>query len=112
MNINEEIKYDISVKCGADFEMDCIYAEDDETPIDMSGWVIESQLREFPEARDYFTFTASADESGIHLFMPYTDTLKIPYTRGVYDIFMTSPDNATRVKLISGRAFVEPRSTR
>ena len=112
MNINEQILYNISVEPGADYDIDYIYAEDDETPVDMSGWVIESQLREFPEAKDYFSFSTSADENGIHLHMPYTTTLKIPYTRGYYDVFMTDPDHNTRVKLISGRAFITPRATR
>lgn len=110
--MNETIRFDITIDCGADYETDFQFTEDDEnTLIDMTGWSVEAQLREFPESRDCLDFTCSADTDGFHISMSGTDTAQIGYTLGFYDVFITDP-YGNRTKLVKGRAFITPRTTR
>lgn len=110
--MNETIKCDINIECDADYKADFQITEDDESIVhDMTGWGIEAQLREFPEATDYFDFTCTADENGFHISMDHTETAKIGYTLGCYDVFITDP-YGNKTKLIKGKAYIAPRATR
>lgn len=111
MNINIP-KHDITIYQGMDYSIDLIYAEDDETPIDVSEWNLDSHLRQTPESADYFEFIPVADEDGFHLSMPKEITNEITFSSGVYDVFITDPEYNIRTPLIYGSVTIIPRSTR
>lgn len=110
--MKKPITFDITIKAGSDYKVDFSYEEDDGTVISVVGWGVEAQLREFPEAFDKHDFVCTADADGFHLTMSHEETAKIGYTRGVYDVFITAPDNSVRDKLISGRAYIIPEVTK
>ncbi len=110
--MNEIPKYDLTILQGQDYSCDLIYAEDDETPVDVTGWTIQSYIRQFPEASDYFPFTCTADETGFHLTMAAAMTEKMTFSKGVYDVLLTDPDNENQTPLIYGQVSVKPRGTR
>ena len=110
--MNKLIKHDITLQQGQDYEIDLIYANDDETPIDVTGWTALSYIRQKPHSLDYFPFTCTADTSGFHLTMDKTLTDEIPFTKGVYDVIIINPDNNKKTPLIIGEVTIKPRSTR
>ncbi len=110
--MNEIPKFDLTIMQGQDYSIDLIYTEDDETPVDMTGWKIWSHIRQYPEASDYFPFTCSADGTGFHLSMPASTTGNITFSKGVYDVFIADPDNENHTPLIYGQVTVKPGGTR
>ena len=143
--------YDITIKSGADYQIDFRFASDDDSEIAQYGiliwgeilflddlstivsevwnadediwsvdgeavcgstnWVPEAQLREFPEAFEHFDFQFSIDADGIHMTMPASETKKITYARGFYDVFITD-SSGWRMKLIEGNARIIQQVTR
>lgn len=107
------LRYEITIHPNEDYQMDIIYADDDELPVDMTGWTVEAQLREFPEAHDGLDFTCSADSEKITISMAHDLTEGIGYNYGYYDVYITSPEpDSIRTRLIGGKAYILPRSTR
>ena len=110
--INEEtLVYDITIKAGVDYSIDFDYTDDDEVSVDVSGWTVESQIREYPEAINHIDFTGTADSTGFHLTMDGDTTSRLHFAMGVYDVFITD-GNGTRAKLIEGHVKVIPEVTR
>ena len=110
--MNEIPKHDIKIKQGGDYSIDFIYTDDDENPIDLTNWTIFSHIRQTPQSYDYFPFTCSADENGIHLSLSKELTDEITFSKGFYDVFITDPNNEKRTPLIQGEVTIIPRSTR
>ena len=107
MKIYEVPSFDMTIYAGADYHLDVVYSEDDIHPVDMSGWSVEATLRKFAEHNRGTEFRCSADANGIHLHMTADQTAAQDFIYGVYDVFVTDPDNNLRVKFIEGRAYVE-----
>lgn len=78
----------------------------------VGGWRIEAQLREFPESDDYFDFDVWMDQDGYHLVMANDITRLIPFTQGVYDVFVENVETGVRSKLLYGNANIIRRTTR
>ncbi len=148
---DEAINHDITIKAGADYQIDFKFVADDDSEIGQYGiliwgetlylddnssvsleiwdadidvwsvtgeviagttnWDLKGQLREFPEAFDYFDFEFSMDADGIHMMMAKEVTELITYIRGHYDVFITDADGI-RTKLIQGVARIIPQVTR
>ena len=72
---------------------------------------LDSQLREFPEARDFFDFDVTVDIDGYHLKLSHEVTEKIPFTYGVYDVFLTD-STGHRTKILQGEAKIIVGGTR
>ena len=104
--------YDITIKAGADYTIDFTYAEDDETPIDLTGWTAEAQLRETDTAPDAVDFSCSVDSAGVHLELDHDETAALRYAVGCYDVFITDPGGTSRTPLIRGQALIVPGVTR
>ena len=107
-----DIIYNITIYQGASYMLDLAYEEDDSTPIDMSGWLVEATVREFAECTDGTDFLCIADASGVHIVLTPAQTKALGYQSGEYDIFITDPDNNVRVKMVSGRANIVPDGAR
>ena len=110
--MKETLKHDLTIPVGADYQVDFIYEEDDGTVVDVSDWTVESQIREYPEANDCIEFTCTADEDGFHLTLSAEETEQLTFSQGVYDVFITSPSEIYRTKLVKGRVLVDPDTTR
>lgn len=108
--MNEIVIYDITIHKGSDYHIDFLTEDDDGTPISVEDFTVEAHLREYPESNEYLEFTGTADETGIHLDMSHSDTAKIGYTRGYYDIFLLDSDS--REKFARGKAIIIPEVTR
>ena len=103
--------YDITIKAGRDYAIDFDYTDDDEVSVDMTGWTVEAQIREFAEAINAIAFTGTADQDGIHLTMDADTTAQLRFAKGVYDVFITD-NSGTRSPLIEGHVTVIPEVTR
>lgn len=110
--MNEMMRYNITIRTGEDYIIDFAYIDDDDVAYDMTGWKVESTLREFAESNDGIDFVGKTDVDGIHLFLSSKTTKEIGYSNGEYDVFITDPDNNKRVKLIVGTAHIVAESTR
>ncbi len=110
--MNKDLIYDLTIKQGEDYSIDFIYAEDDNTPVDLTGWTIESVIREYPEAYDRIDFFCTSDSEGIHLYLGHDSTNLLTYSKGYYDVFITDPDNERRTPFITGRVSIIPRVAR
>ena len=108
----QDIIYDITIFAGTNYTIDFAYTEDDETPVSMRGWYAEATLRDFPESPDGIDFICTADALGIHLALTPSQTRDIGYRMGVYDVFVTTPDNNESIKLVKGRAYINADSAR
>lgn len=121
--------YSITIKAGVDYAVDFIYAQDNNEPVDMTGWGVAAELREFDEmyttdvpktisgrkdahVTGAIPFECSADETGIHLKMDQAVTSTIHWRQGFYDVFITNPDGTIRQPLVSGRAYIIPRTSK
>jgi hypothetical protein len=111
MREQEELIYDLTIKAGDNYSVDFDYTDDDEVSVDVSGWTVESQIREYPEAINAIAFTGTADASGYHLSMDAETTRKLRFAQGVYDVFITD-GSGIRSKLIEGHVTVIPEVTR
>lgn len=85
--------------------------EEEERIYTTGKWKIESHLRAFAEAADYFEFTVGMTGDGFFLSMPHSETKMIPYSRGVYDVFLIEEDG-TRTKILMGQARIIREVTR
>lgn len=95
---------DIVIDCAGDFGMSFTLRDEEGDLIDLTGAVVTAQLREFPESLDHFDFSCSHNGQGgqVVIGMSWRVTAKIPYTRGVYDVFVDFP-NDTRKKYLKGK---------
>ena len=72
---------------------------------------LKAQLREYPEAIDYFDFEISVDKDGYHLVLNHDVTEKIAWSYGVYDVFLIDSDG-NRTKILTGDAEIITGGTR
>lgn len=103
----------IEIDCGATFEMDIILRDDGGSPIDLTGVIATSHLREFPESNECMPFTCTHNNEGgtVTLSMNREDTAKISYVKGVYDVFLSFP-NYKSEKILQGDVSIIPAVTR
>ena len=105
------LEHDLTIKAGSEYIVDLVYADDDEQPVDVSGWSVESQIRNAADNFRSYPFTGTADEEGFHLTMSEVETRALRFAHGVYDVFITDPDGK-RWPLIQGSAEIIPEVTR
>lgn len=110
--MKEELKFDITIEQGSSYPLDLIYADDDETPVDMTGWSVDSVIRESGSDPYAVPFICSADKKGLHLRMSPERTMQLSFHTGEYDVFIMDPMRKIRTKLISGSVTVIPDVTR
>lgn len=103
----------ILMECGADFTMGIVIRDDSNSLVDLTGYTVTAQLREYAEAQDYFEFTATHNNAGgrITISMPHEDTAQISYTSGVYDVFIIDTNNISE-KVVKGEVTVDPNVTK
>ena len=111
--INTVEKLDIEVECGADFTMPFDMYDDSGEIIDLTGATISGQLRQSAEAADYYQFTVVHNGIGGHVVvsMPHELTAEITFPSGVYDLYITFPNEETKM-IMYGDVIVYPNVTK
>ena len=111
--MTEENKYNIKIECGTDFVLPFTWYDDNGNVIDLTGAIVEAQLREYPEASDGFDFYTQHNGVGgkITLTMTKEITAEIPYSRGYYDVHVTLADG-TRKRPLYGEVKIDPNVTK
>ena len=99
IRIEELNKLDIELEGGADFVMPFVMYDDSDNIIDLTGATIRAQLRQTAESSDYFQFTVTHNGVGgrVVVSMPHEMTAEIPFTNGVYDIYITFPNDSEQM---------------
>ena len=87
--------YPITIKRGADFNLELQLLDESDKPVDLSNYAWRAQLRERPEAELFYDFTISTIPSlgKVSLFMPYALTDQIMFSNGVYDLYYVGLGN-------------------
>lgn len=103
----EDNRFNITIECGTDFVMPFTWYDNNGAPYDLTGATVEAQLRESSTDPDYFEFACLHNGSGgrITMKMLHETTAQIPYTYGVYDVFVTLSDG-TRHRPLYGNVYV------
>ena len=110
--MKEDLKFDITIEQGSNYPLDITYSDDDDNPVSVAGWTVESVIREATHDPYCVPFICSADRYGFHLRMSAERTMQLTFASGVYDIFVMDPERQTRTKLLSGKVTVIPDVTR
>ena len=113
MAIDIRNELDIFIKPGADFALSFTIEDDNDNAVDLTGATVAAQMRQFAEATDCFDFTVSHNGTGgrVKIGMPHEVTTKIPYSSGVWDVFITFPDGIV-INPIYGDVYIGASVTR
>jgi hypothetical protein len=101
--------YDITIYQGATFELELEYADENNTPVNMSGYTVSGQLWNRLGTSRLATFTTqwTAQASGMFkLTLPASTTSGIT-EQGCYDVLITEP-GGTKYYLLEGAAQWNP----
>ncbi len=110
--MSEAIVFNITIDAGEDYILEIEYEDNDNNVIDMRGWYVEAQLREFAEDCEAIDFVGIAGVSGVQLQLSHEQTEMIGYSHGKWDVFIIDPDHNTRVQMARGDAYIRRGSVR
>ena len=99
---------------GADYSSTITLTGSNNTPLDLSDYEVDSQMRKSYSSSQYYTFTCiviDALEGKIRLQMPAATSENIKPGRWLYDIEITHP-SAGRKRVVEGVVIVTPQITR
>lgn len=96
--MTDENKYNIKIECGADFVLPFTWKDDNGVPYDLTGATVRAQLRESRSSSDGIDFVCqhNGEDGRIWLTMVSEATSVIPFSYGVYDVFVDFPDRTVR----------------
>lgn len=106
---------DLFVDQGTDFQTNMDLTEDDGTPINVTGYTFQGQIR-----KSYYSLNPTANieiaivngvSGNVQLSMNSAVTANISPARYVYDVVMTDTANVT-IRIIEGIVTVTPQVTR
>lgn len=105
--------FDINIHAGADFRLTFYMRDPEGNLIDLTGCVIQAQLKPFAESPDAIDFVVQHNGAGgrCQLSLSKSTTEQIDFDKGVYDVMITDPDE-NRKKVLWGMAKVIPAVTR
>lgn len=111
-------KFDISIEQGATFVMTLTYKDDTGTPIDLTGYKVEMQVRDKVGGRIFMSANTANGRITVNTVgqimvrVPHTETREIQLVYGVYDLFLHNATDDFVEKLVFGDAIVGPSVTR
>ena len=113
-------RHDLTIEAGTDWERTLWLQEEDETPKNLTDYTAKMQIREELEApvikelSSGSGITITAVEGKIYIVMTDVETKALGITRGVYDLFLTSPvgEGSKLTKLLYGDVYVPQAVTR
>lgn len=98
-------EYQLNIYEGSNFNRAMIAKDDTDNPIDFTGYAAQMHLRETVGATTFIDWssylTLGTTDGTISLSVPYSATESFPFTKGVYDLELTTATNE-RFKLIRG----------
>lgn len=113
------VAYNITIDQGADFFLNVTYDNPDGTPVNITGYTAEMQVRTNPNSPTAvltltngsgITITGSSGLVAIHATATQTRAIdEGPY---VYDLEITAPTGGVVTRLIQGQALVSAEVTR
>ncbi|MBR6464575.1 MAG: hypothetical protein IKS81_04725 [Verrucomicrobia bacterium] len=109
----ETKKLDIIIDAGEDFIMPFTMWDYNDVLINLTGAFIDAHLRHFATDRDFIPFEVSHNGPGgrVTIKMAGSNTERIPYSTGVYDVLITFP-NGQKVKPLKGDVKILAGATR
>lgn len=103
------------INAGSDFSQSFTLEGSDNSPLNLSGYSINAQMRKWSGSSTAITFESSIEipsTSGrILISLPFTDTVNIKPGRYIYDIVITDPFEV-RSRVIEGMVLVREGATR
>jgi hypothetical protein len=101
---------------GASFNTTITLYDVNNTPYDLSGFTANSQIRKsYYSANAVATFTTAFSEDptdgDLILSLTYQQTANVAAGRYVYDVYLTSQDQSSRVRVLEGIINVTPSAT-
>ena len=105
--------YNWEIKQGEDTTFSAQLLDDNDQPIDLTGYAFNAQLREYPESAYAVTFDISTiqAEGKFSLHLSAITTRNIYFDRGVYDVFVLDP-SGNRTCILQGEVKIHKQVTR
>ena len=106
----------IVIDQGTTFTLSITISDFTDTPIDITGYTLRSQMRKSYNSNTYTAFTITSPnptEGEIVISLTATQTSALRYGRYVYDIEIVSPEPESEVKrVLEGIVTVNPEVTK
>lgn len=118
MNVTYRAEVDLEIYQGANFEFTITVMDENEAPIDLSGYTAKMDIRPYPggevllsasTSNGLITIDGVNGEVGISI--DYASTNALPSGTLKYDVFIQSGDASTRRCIAEGDVIVTPRIT-
>jgi hypothetical protein len=108
------IKANLIIDQGTSFDTTINVSDDDNNPIDLTGYTAAAQMRKHYSSLTAYAFTATVDNNNgtVTLTMNAATTNSIPYGRYVYDCELTKASTSTVIRLVEGIVTISPQVTR
>lgn len=121
-------RYDITLESGATFDLPLSWVDANSTPVNLTGYSAEMQVREAPRSAIVLRFSSDLSSGGfiflsgdaenfsdgengnLRLFMTSANTSNLSRFSGRYDLELTSPGGYT-TRLLEGQFRIEPEIT-
>ncbi len=122
-------RYDITLEAGATFDLPIRWTDSGGTPVNLSGYTAQMQVREAPGSPIVLNFTSDLSSSGfiflagpperredgangnVRIFMTSANTSGLNRFAGRYDLEFHNADGYT-TRLLEGQFRIEPEITR
>tara|TARA_R100001086_G_scaffold222519_1_gene140084 strand:- start:342 stop:674 length:333 start_codon:yes stop_codon:yes gene_type:complete len=107
------IRSNLFIDQGADHEFTFNVTDDDDLPIDLTGYTGAAQFRKHYSSSNSTAFTVELDANNgiVTLKLDAATSANTPYGRYVYDCKITSGANLT-TRIVEGIVTVRPQATR
>ena len=106
----------LSINAGSSFTQLYHLEGDGSSPLNLSGYDIDSQLRKHPQSASYINFIATTNgppSSGvIKLELTPESTVSLKPGRYVYDVIITNLSSGVKTRVIEGSALITQNVTR
>jgi len=104
-------KANLNIDQGASFTATIQLTDEGGTPLDLSGFTANSQMRRWYTSNTAYPFVATLSEGQIILTMNAASTAALSYERYIYDVTLTDSSN-TVTRVVEGIVTVDPAVTR
>ena len=106
------IKQNISIDQGADFVYKIFLIDGNSSPVNLSGYYANSELKKSYTSNSNIAFDTLIDDAGgiITLSMNAITTTTLTHSRYLYDVILTSNNNIVS-RIVEGYVNVDPQVT-
>lgn len=101
--------YDINLDAGSDYDLQLLWKDDQNTPIDLTDFSARMKIKEMYKPANYVDCTSYLNTNGtagtIDLHIPASITEKITFSVGAYDLEVFN-DSGNVYKLLRGKVYI------